>query len=201
MILEGEPCSKGELVPRLLYSEVGVLRLSQFSVMKHSLAGTVLSKPFHNFGSGESQMSPRERRSPRIKEIVEVDFIDALLNGACEPINVAFVSTLAQTLMNLPMVMDLVSAVACETARSASRIERLARTFIWVIPFRGWKVCDDGWNDEARWGTEGPFPGAGQTATMRLFCADRVSANASTVIAATRFSWRMSLSSKAWGLA
>src|SRR5439155_16059165 len=56
-------------------------------------------------------------------------------------------------------VMDLVSAVACETARSASRIERLARTFIWVIPFRGWKVCDDGLNDEARWGTEGPFPG------------------------------------------
>jgi len=36
---------------------------------------------------------------------------------------------------------------------------------------------------------------------MRLFCADRVSANASTVIAATRFNWRMSLSSKAWGLA
>jgi len=57
------------------------------------------------------------------------------------------------------MVMDLVSAVACETARSASRIERLARTFIWVIPFRGWKVCDDGLNDEARLGNRGPIPG------------------------------------------
>ena len=72
------------------------------------------------------------------------------------------------------MVMDLVSADASETARSASRIKRLARSFIWVIPFRGWKVCDDGLNDEARWGTEGPFLGAGQTATIRLFCTDRV---------------------------
>src|SRR6266566_5253585 len=53
------------------------------------------------------------------------------------------------------MVMDLVSAVACETARSASRIERLARTFIWVIPFRGGKVCDNGLNDEARLGNRG----------------------------------------------
>jgi len=35
------------------------------------------------------------------------------------------------------MVMDLVSAVACETARSASRIERLARTFILAHSLQG----------------------------------------------------------------
>src|SRR6266566_3438221 len=99
------------------------------------------------------------------------------------------------------MVMDLVSAVACETTRSASRIERLARTFIWVIPFRGWKVCDDGWNDEARWGTKGPFPGLVKQprCVFSVQIASRPTPRRS--LPPQDLVWRMSLSSKAWGLA
>src|SRR2546425_12437843 len=69
------------------------------------------------------------------------------------------------------MVMDLVSAVACETAKSASRIERLARTFIWVIPFMGRMFCDDGLNDEARSGNRGPVQSGDRLSNPRYSVA------------------------------
>src|SRR5437870_12663644 len=79
------------------------------------------------------------------------------------------------------MVMDLVSAVACETARSASRIERLARTFIWVILFMGRKVCDDGLNDEARSGNRGPVQSGDRLSNPRYSISGSLPRWAATV--------------------